>query len=235
MQSAYFYASFDKNTSEIKLDSKESHHALNVRRIKNNEEVFVTNGRGLVASTFAVDLKPDVVLKVTTVSQSNPAKPKVTVLQAVIKSDRADLAVELMSEVGVDEIIFWPAERSVAKLNEKIEKTILKWKQTALAALKQSRGSLLTEIKYVTNFQEILKFIEEKQSVFLLDFEASEKIGDQIPGEAVIFLVGPEGGLTDKEKSSLLAAGVKSINIGSTVLRGSTAGAIACALIRNIK
>ena len=235
MQSAYFYANFDKNTSEIKLDSKESHHALNVRRIKNNEEVFVTNGRGLVASTFAVGLKPDVVLKINNVSQSNPAKPKVTVLQAVIKSDRADLAVELMSEVGVDEIIFWPAERSVAKLDEKIEKTILKWKQTALAALKQSRGRLLTEIKYLTNFEEIIKFIEAKQSVFLLDFEASEKIVDQTPGEAVIFLVGPEGGLTDKEKSALLAAGVKSINIGSTVLRGSTAGAVACALIRNIK
>lgn len=236
MKSAYFYSDFDENNSKsIKLTEKELHHAVNVRRVDSNETIYITNGKGLVAVGKMVNDPSSRQINVDKLDFYPKPKPQVTILQAVLKGDRLEIAVELMSEVGVDQIIFWPAARSVAKLENKIEKLLPKWKQIAMAAIKQSRQSWLPEIKYLPDLQKVKELIRNYKFVYLLDYEAEVKLTDQAIGEEVLFIVGPEGGLTDDEKTQFLQCGATSINIGTTVLRGSTAGAIATALAINLK
>jgi 16S rRNA (uracil1498-N3)-methyltransferase len=135
----------------------------------------------------------------------------------------------------VGQIIFWPAARSVAKIETKIEKLIIKWKQIAMAAIKQSRQSWLPEISYLPDLQKVKNLISNYKVVYLLDYEAEAKLANQRIDEEVLFIVGPEGGLTDDEKAQFMQCGAKSINIGTTVLRGSTAGAVATALATNLR
>ncbi len=236
MKSAYFFSEFEEKDSKlITLNEKESHHALNVRRVKVNEDLYVTNGKGLVASGRVIDLSSPIQISVVDLESYPRSKPQVAILQATLKGDRSEVAVELMSEVGVSKIIFWPAMRSVSKIQTKIDKVILKWKQIALAAIKQSRQSWMPEIAYLHDFKEIEILINEYKHIYILDYEASERLTDQKIDDEILFIVGPEGGLTDEEKERFMHYGAKSINIGNTVLRGSTAGAVATALAFNLK
>jgi len=236
MKSAYFYSDFDeKDSKSIKLTEKELHHAVNVRRVDVNETIYITNGKGFVAvGKISADTSQSQI-SVDKLDFFPKPKPQVTILQAVLKGDRSEIAVELMSEVGVGQIIFWPAARSVAKIETKIEKLIIKWKQIAMAAIKQSRQSWLPEISYLPDLQKVKNLISNYKVVYLLDYEAEAKLANQRIDEEVLFIVGPEGGLTDDEKAQFMQCGAKSINIGTTVLRGSTAGAVATALATNLR
>lgn len=236
MKSAYFYSEFDETDSKsIKLTEKELHHAVNVRRVDENETIYITNGKGFVAEgKIAVDTSPRQI-NVDKLDFYPKPNPRVTILQAVLKGERSEIAIELMSEVGVSQIIFWPAARSVAKIETKIEKLKPKWKQIAMAAIKQSRQSWLPEISYLPDLQQVKNFISNYKIVYLLDYEAETKLANQTIDEEVLFIVGPEGGLTDDEKAQFMQGGAKSINIGTSVLRGSTAGAVATALATNLR
>jgi 16S rRNA (uracil1498-N3)-methyltransferase len=236
MKSAYFFSEFEeKDLKLITLNEKESHHALNVRRVKTNEDLYITNGKGSVASGKLLDLASPLQIMVDKLERSPQSRPRVSVLQAVLKGERSEIAVELMSEVGVTKIIFWPATRSVAKIQTKIDKVISKWQQIGLAAIKQSRQSWLPEIVYLHDFKEIENLIKKYKHTYILDYDASERLAEQKIDDELLFIVGPEGGLTDEEKSRFIQLGAKSINIGNTVLRGSTAGAVATALATNLK
>lgn len=233
MLSAFFLADFNLNDKFITLDKKESHHAISVRRIKVGEEVYLTNGQGLVARGKCTSADQKLEVSIVEIIKIDKFKPQVTVAQAVLKGERSDFAVELMTEVGVCEIVFWPAERSVAKIDKKLEKALQRWQQIATTAIKQSRQAWLPKVSYLKDFAQLTESITDFDAIFLLDFEASQNLSTMHDYLKILFIVGPEGGLTADEKSQLISRGVKSINVGNTVLRGSTAGAIAAALALN--
>lgn len=234
MQSAFFLADFSQNDQLITLDEKESHHAISVRRVRIDEEVHITNGLGLVATGSVVSLKRNLQVAVKEISHIQKSKNQVTVAQAILKNDRSELAMELMTEVGVGHICFWPAERSIAKIENKKEKTLQRWNQIAIAAMKQSRQAWLPEISYQGTVGQLLSLIQTHQAAYLLDFEARETLSKVSGNSKLLFIVGPEGGMTEQEKTQFISSGVKPINIGSTVLRGATAGAIAAVVALNL-
>jgi 16S rRNA (uracil1498-N3)-methyltransferase len=235
MQSSYFFAEFVKSKPQIiTLNEKESHHAINVRRIALKEEVFVTNGKGLVASGFITKLANPLEIKINEIFEFDAFSPRITVIQSLLKGERSDFAVELMTEVGVHRIIFWPANRSIAKISGKEEKALKRWRQISEAACKQSRRAWLPEIGYESNIEAIFDIIKENKISFLLEHDSENYLIDQKLPEDVLFLVGPEGGFTEAEKNAFSNKGVQTVNIGDTVLRGSSAGAVATALAINL-
>lgn len=233
MQSAFFFAEFNESNQIIILDEKESHHAISVRRVKLEEEIHITNGLGLVATGRVVSLKQNLQIAVHQIKKILKSKNQITVAQAILKSDRSDLAVELMTEVGVGHICFWAAERSVAKIQAKKEKSLQRWKQVATSAIKQSRQAWLPEISYQETVEQLFPLIQAQQAAYLLDYEATLTLSEVSDFSKILFIVGPEGGMTEQEKIKVTSRGVNSINIGSSVLRGSTAGAIAVAVAHN--
>jgi 16S rRNA (uracil1498-N3)-methyltransferase len=235
MRSAYFFADFFENKPQIvTLNEKESHHALNVRRLALAEEVYVTNGSGLVGLGYVTKLANPLEIEIKEIFESNVNNTKITVVQSLLKGERSDFAVELMTEVGVHRIIFWPANRSIAKISGKEEKSLKRWNQISEAACKQSRRAWLPKVSYETKIESILDIIKKSKISFLLDHDSNNYLKDQQLPEDVLFLVGPEGGFSVAEKKTFTDAGVQPLNIGDTVLRGSSAGAVATALALNL-
>ncbi len=235
MRSAYFFADFFENKPQIvTLNEKESHHALNVRRLALAEEVYVTNGSGLVGLGYVTKLANPLEIEIKEIFESDVNNTKITVVQSLLKGERSDFAVELMTEVGVHRIIFWPANRSIAKISGKEEKALKRWNQISEAACKQSRRAWLPKVSYETKIESILDIIKKNKISFLLDYDSNNYLKDQQLPEDVLFLVGPEGGFSEAEKKTFTDAGVQPLNIGDTVLRGSSAGAVATALALNL-
>lgn len=234
MLSAFFLANFNINDKTITLDEKESHHAISVRRIKPGEEMYVTNGKGLIAKSQYDSVNKNLEVNVDEIISVAKPSIEITVVQALLKGERSDFAVELMTEVGVSQVVFWPAERSVARIENKIEKVLQRWNQLAIAATKQSRQAWLPQISYLDNFSKVVQLITQHKDSFLLDFEAKENLAFVAKRSKVLFVVGPEGGLSTKEKNDLMDVGAKAVKVGDSVLRGSTAGAVAAAVTLNL-
>lgn len=208
-----------------------------VRRIGVDEAVFVADGTGTLVHGLVVDAdRTGLVVRVDAIERVTPDQAPVTVVQALAKGDRAELAVETMTEVGVARIVPWQSARAIVKWQgERGEKSRAKWAATAREAAKQSRRALVPEVEpVVTGRQLIARLADARASVLILHEDAEQWL-DQVDlpetGERLV-IVGPEGGITDDELAAFVAAGGTPVRINDGVLRTSTAGAIAVAMLR---
>ena len=159
MEPAYFLVeTSDLDSPVFNIKGTEAHHALRVRRVREKEKLVVTDGFGLVGEVEVLALGPGDQVTVKVVDKKNKVKkkPKVAVAQALAKGERSDLAVESLTEVGVDEIIPWQANRCIVKWDDKSEKGVEKWKQIARESSKQSRRAFFPEIKNCLDSKSLL-------------------------------------------------------------------------------
>jgi 16S rRNA (uracil1498-N3)-methyltransferase len=223
------------------LGGAEGRHATTVRRLGPGEHVDLTDGAGTMASCVITAARPGV-LDLTVIQRAyQPApSPRLTVVQAIPKGDRGELATETMTEVGVDAIVPWSAERCVVRWRgDKAARGAARWRSTALAAAKQSRRPWLPEITEPASTAEVASRVAAivsagKGLAVLLDPEAPQALPALAgaPGLAeIVLVVGPEGGISPAEAEVLAAAGAVGARLGPTVLRASSAGAIAAALV----
>ncbi len=223
------------------LDGAEGRHATTVRRLGPGEHVDITDGAGTMASCVITAARPGVLdLKVLERTYEPAPVPRLTVVQAIPKGDRGELATETMTEVGVDVVVPWAAERCVVRWRgDKAARGAARWRSTAVAAAKQSRRSWLPEIAEPASTAAVASRVAALVSegtglAVLLDPDA----GQALPALAgarglteIVLLVGPEGGISPAETAVLAAAGAVGARLGPTVLRASSAGAIAAALV----
>lgn len=216
------------------LDGPEGRHAATVRRIKVGEPITLSDGHGVLADSEVVAAQKDrLELAVRERRIATPATPRVTVVQALPKSDRSELAVELMTEAGVDRIVPWQAARCIANWEAKAAKGIEKWRATARSAARQSRRAYIPEVADLHRTRDLLDFVRKATSegaVVAALHESGSGRFTELPlarAEQVVLIVGPEGGLDDAELAALAEAGADIVLLGPTVLRTSTAAAVA--------
>lgn len=216
------------------LDGAEGRHAATVRRIRAGEPVTLSDGHGVVAESEVVAAQKDRLdLKVLNRGVAQPVSPRVTVVQALPKSDRSELAVELMTEAGADTIIPWQAARCVANWEGKAAKGVEKWRAAARSAARQSRRAYIPDITDLHRTRQVIELIpgaKDRGAVVAALHESGTARFTELPfAEAteIILIVGPEGGLDDSELAALSAAGADITLLGPTVLRTSTAAAVA--------
>lgn len=163
--------------------------------------------------------------------------PRLTVVQAIPKGDRGEQAVETMTEVGVDVLVPWAAERCVAQWRgERAARGAARWRATAGAAARQSRRSWFPEVTEQASTADVAGLVRQAGLAVLLDPDAAEALpalAGRAGAESVLLVVGPEGGISPAETKLLAAAGAAGARLGPTVLRASSAGAIATALVMN--
>lgn len=219
----------------VTLSGAEGHHAAAVRRLRVGERADVCDGAGTLASCVVASVGRDTVgLTVQSVTEVAPAQPRITVVQALPKGDRGELAVEMMTEVGVDAIVAWPAQRCVTRWQgERGGRALSKWRATAREASKQSRRAWIPEVNGPAGLPDVLALITAASSVVVLDASAAVPLSRlALPSSgSVILVVGPEGGISPAERAALAAAGALEARLGPTVLRTSTAGAAAAAVL----
>jgi 16S rRNA (uracil1498-N3)-methyltransferase len=221
--------------AEVEVTGDEAHHAVAVRRLRVGESVVLTDGAGTaVTAEVASTGKRVFAATVTRVTTTAPAEPAVVVVQALPKGERGELAVEVLTEVGVAGIVPWAAARSVAVWKgERAAKSLAKWRSTAREAAKQARRSWFPEVAELATTPDLAALVAEADLAVVLHEEASVPLaGLDVPAAGrIVVVVGPEGGLTDEEVATLVAAGATAVRLGSEVLRTSTAGVAAVAAL----
>jgi 16S rRNA (uracil1498-N3)-methyltransferase len=260
------------------LDGPEGHHAATVQRLMVGEALLLADGRGGTASAEVTAVgRGTLAVLITSRWYAEAPDPRLVVVQGIAKGDRGELAVQAMTEVGVDEIVPWAAARSVVRWRgERGAKARDKWAATAREAAKQARRPWLPVVggDPDCSTKQVVARIGAAAAAFVLHEEATERLvltdlptparpvtagpaadrpgiggagirgagvgGPGVGGPGVegwsevgeiVLVVGPEGGITDDEVATFTAAGAKPVRLGDTVLRTSTAGVAALAVL----
>jgi 16S rRNA (uracil1498-N3)-methyltransferase len=214
------------------LDSAEGRHAARVKRIGVGEAVLIGDGRGGVAECVVESITGERlsarVLKRRLVPEPDP---RVAVVQALPKGDRAELAVELLTELGADEIVPWASARSIVQwTGERGVKALAKWRRTAAETAKQTRRARIPVIAPLASTADVAARLERGTGFVLHQAASGQLAGAVLPqhGE-IVLVVGPEGGVSDAELTAFGKA--SAVRLGDPVLRTSTAGAAALAAL----
>jgi 16S rRNA (uracil1498-N3)-methyltransferase len=217
------------------LSGPEGRHAATVRRLRPGERAEVGDGAGLVADCVVTALSSGgLELAVRSRRRVPRPEPAITVVQAIPKGDRGELAVEEMTEVGVDRIVPWAAARCVPVWRgPRGERSLARWRLTAREAAKQSRRPWIPEVTDLWPAGEIARAMAKAACAIVLDPEAAGSLGGLRPPESgdLLVVVGPEGGITEEESALFRAVGATARRLGPTVLRTSTAGTVAAAVL----
>jgi 16S rRNA (uracil1498-N3)-methyltransferase len=239
--------------AEMVLDGAEGRHAALVRRLRPGESLVLSNGAGGLAECTVVAVeRHGLRLAVGRRSRQDAPRPRLVVVQALAKGERGELAVELLTEVGVDEIVPWAAARSVVRWSgERGERALARWRSSAREAAKQSRRAWLPAVAAPHDTDAVCARLRAASAALVLHETAAEPIASvMLPAPAelsasaefpeaaepptppeLVAVVGPEGGIAPDELAAFTAAGARAVRLGPTVLRTSTAGAAALAAL----
>ncbi|WP_029149863.1 16S rRNA (uracil(1498)-N(3))-methyltransferase [Microbacterium indicum] len=215
----------------VVLTGSEAHHAAAVRRVRVGEEVTLTDGRGAwLAGSIEAAEKSRVDIRVSSREERAAAAPRVLLAQALAKGDRDELAVQAATELGVDGVVPWQAARSVSRWQgPKAEKGRERWASIVREAAKQALRAWIPEVEQVHTTAQLAGRAER---ILLLDPWTDSPLSAIAPDERdVLLVVGPEGGIAPEELAALEAAGAERVRLGDSVLRTSTAGPAALALV----
>lgn len=222
--------------SVVTVDGAEGRHAVTVTRLRAGEAIHVVDGEGtrVIGTVHGHDARSSCEVDVERVEHELEPRLRLVVVQALAKGERGELAVEQLTEIGVDIIVPWSAAHCVVQWKQdRVEKSRQRWIDAARSAGKQSRRARFPVVADLADTTSVLARVREAQGSVLLHESASLGIaGVTLPesGDLVI-VVGPEGGISDEELAALQAAGAHCVRLGPTVLRTSSAGMAAVAAL----
>jgi 16S rRNA (uracil1498-N3)-methyltransferase len=218
-----------KDTKSFTLDGDEGRHAATVKRMREGEVIHLCDGQGSRSIATVVKVhKHSLDLNIDNFTFEDAPEPRFVVVQALAKGERAELAVEMLTEVGADAIIPWRAEHSIGKWDS-VEKGLEKWRRTSRESAKQSRRTWIPEISNLKSTAEVCELMSQAQSVFVLHESADQALAACAIREqgTIMIVVGPEGGISPDELAAFSKSGARVVHMGASVMRTSTAGAIA--------
>jgi 16S rRNA (uracil1498-N3)-methyltransferase len=217
----------------LELGGDEGRHAAVVRRIRLGEIIMIGNGRGSGVRGVVVEIRGSgLVVEILSHLAAAPEPRCFVAAQALAKGDRSELAVEMMTEIGVNEIVPWQAARSIVRWSrDRAARSLAKWRSTAREAAKQSRRLNVPRVSEPVTTSQLAQRAASADLALILDAEAKQSLADvDLPsGGTVLIIIGPEGGISDEEISELSQAGARQVSISDAVLRTSTAGVAALA------
>jgi 16S rRNA (uracil1498-N3)-methyltransferase len=220
---------------EAVLDGPEGHHAAAVRRLRVGERLELTDGAGRWAHGRVTHVGDSVLrCRIEDRGADDAPRPRVVVVQALAKGDRSLTAVAAMTEVGVDEVVPWRAQRCVALWEgERGERALRRWRDTAREAGKQALRRWLPVVAEPVSTTDVMARLADAACPLVLDVTAERALSAVRPAASgdVVLVVGPEGGIADAESAAFLDAGAASCRLGPSVLRTSTAGAVAAGVV----
>ena len=234
-----FFAAIGKDTvsgSTFVLSGPEAKHAISVRRMLQGEAIAVSDGAGLKVRGTVTNVGKDTLEIIVSSTEALKAPAvQLHLAQALAKGDRDELAIQACTELGLQGVIPWQAERSISIWkDEKKVKGQTRWQTIVAEAAKQSLRAYVPVVEPVQNSQELVSKLAEFDLVLVLDPEADKSIAQvTLPSSgSVALVVGPEGGMSEAELEAFAAAGFSSVRIGSGVLRTSTAGMAAVSFLQ---
>ncbi|MCM3659003.1 16S rRNA (uracil(1498)-N(3))-methyltransferase [Agromyces mediolanus] len=217
----------------VRLGGQEARHALQVARVRVGERIAIGDGRGTIVTGPVIESgQGELAIEVVEVDHEPPTTPALVLVQALAKGDRDELAVQAATELGVDRIVPWAAARSVSRWEgPKADKGRQRWATIAREASKQSIRARVPEVTAATPTARLPELLADTR-LLVLEPSAERGLAQlELDERPLALLVGPEGGIAPEELARLAAAGAEPVRLGRTVLRTSTAGPAAIALL----
>jgi len=217
----------------VSLTGAEAKHAAVVRRLRVGEAITIGDGSGVWLTGVAEAVSPSQVdVRISQRTVQPAPEPRIVLVQALAKGDRDELAVQAACELGVDEIVPWQASRSISRWEgSKAVKGRERWASIVREAAKQAHRAWVPEVAAPASTAQ-LATRAATQRLLLLDPTAETRLSDLAPdGRDLVLVVGPEGGIAPEELTRLTDAGAERVLLGDTVLRTSTAGPAAIAVL----
>ena len=226
----------------VSLDTATSGHAVRSQRLGAGDKVLISDGLGTLAEGVLENANPQhATIRIQAVAVAPRHEIQVNLVQALAKGERDLLAAEMATEVGIDSVTPWQARRSIVRLRpERAQKTLAKWEAKLKASAQQARRAFIPTLAEPIIAEEIatLHSPQNGNYVIVLHEDGEANLGDvvdSLPGVKTLHLVvGPEGGVSPEELNAVLAAGGSAVKIGSHVMRASTAGPVAVALVNQL-
>ncbi len=237
---AHFYISEELEAAavgdRVAITGHEARHAVTVSRLAVGETVSIGNGSGLIVTGPIVTAEhTELAITVAEALEVPRRAPAVFLAQALAKGDRDELAVQAATELGVDGVIPWTAARSISRWEgAKIAKGRDRWSAVVREASKQSLRAWIPDVLDLVTTKQLVRLAEGAR-MLVLEPTAELTLGAlETDGRDLILVVGPEGGIAPQELDALAAAGASVVRLGDEVLRTSTAGPAALAVL-NVK
>ncbi len=219
----------------LALGGSEGKHAVAVRRIREGEAIQFADGSGVrVRASVSSVQQNSLSAKVTEVLVEQEPAVKLTLIQALAKGDRDELAVQAATELGCWAVVPWQAERSISKWEgAKIAKSVERWQTIVGEAAKQALRVFEPKVAQPVNSKQLAELVSDFDTVLVLDPTADMGLGSQIAIKSnVAIVVGPEGGISEAELKILEATGAIRVHLGAPILRTSTAGVAAISVLQ---
>lgn len=233
-----FYVDFALSPdSVVELPDNVVRH-LNVLRVKNTEEIVLFNGNGKAYPALPEVLEKRRasvrILREETTGNESPLN--ITLVQAVSAAERMDFTLQKSVELGVAEIRPVISERCVVRLSgERAEKRVARWQEIVVSACEQSGRNIVPKVLPLTTYAQALQQLPQETTKLLMSLNRAQKLSDVRPQSGkVVFMVGPEGGWTEKEEQQAFDAGFQSVTLGKRVLRTETASLAAIAAMQTL-
>lgn len=233
-----FYVDFALSPdSVIELPDNVVHH-LNVLRVKNTEEIVLFNGNGKAypALPEVLEKRRASVRILREEATDNESPLNITLVQAVSSAERMDFTLQKSVELGVAEIRPVISERCVVRLSgERAEKRVVRWQEIVVSACEQSGRNIVPKVLPLTTYAQALQQLPQETTKLLMSLNRAQKLSDvRLQSGKVVFMVGPEGGWTEKEEQQAFDAGFQSVTLGKRVLRTETASLAAIAAMQTL-
>lgn len=233
-----FYVDFALSPdSVVELPDNVVRH-LNVLRVKNTEEIVLFNGNGksYPALPEVLEKRRASVRILREEAMDNESPLNITLVQAVSAAERMDFTLQKSVELGVAEIRPVISERCVVRLSgERAEKRVARWQEIVVSACEQSGRNIVPKVLPLTTYAQALQQLPQETTKLLMSLNRAQKLSDVRPQSGnVVFMVGPEGGWTEKEEQQAFDAGFQSVTLGKRVLRTETASLAAIAAMQTL-
>lgn len=233
-----FYVDFALSPdSVVELPDNVVRH-LNVLRVKNTEEIVLFNGNGKAypALPEVLEKRRASVRILREEATDNESPLNITLVQAVSSAERMDFTLQKSVELGVAEIRPVISERCVVRLSgERAEKRVARWQEIVVSACEQSGRNIVPKVLPLTTYAQALQQLPQETTKLLMSLNRAQKLSDVQPqSDKVVFMVGPEGGWTEKEEQQAFDAGFQSVTLGKRVLRTETASLAAIAAMQTL-
>lgn len=233
-----FYVDFALSPdSVVELPDNVVRH-LNVLRVKNTEEIVLFNGDGkaYLALPEVLEKRRASVRILREEATDNESPLNITLVQAVSAAERMDFTLQKSVELGVAEIRPVISERCVVRLSgERAEKRVARWQEIVVSACEQSGRNIVPKVLPLTTYAQALQQLPQETAKLLMSLNRAQKLSDVQPQSGkVVFMVGPEGGWTEKEEQQAFDAGFQSVTLGKRVLRTETASLAAIAAMQTL-
>mgnify|MGYP000899593394 FL=1 len=233
-----FYVDFALSPdSVVELPDDVVRH-LNVLRVKNTEEIVLFNGNGKAypALPEVLEKRRASVRILREEATDNESPLNITLVQAVSSAERMDFTLQKSVELGVAEIRPVISERCVVRLSgERAEKRVARWQEIVVSACEQSGRNIVPKVLPLTTYAQALQQLPQETTKLLMSLNRAQKLSDVRPQSGkVVFMVGPEGGWTEKEEQQAFDAGFQSVTLGKRVLRTETASLAAIAAMQTL-